>query len=133
MHDVVDLRSDTLTKPTPAMRAAMAAAEVGDDVWEEDPTVQRLEARAAERFGKEAGLFVASGTMGNQVAVLTHTRPGQEVIATAMRTGLSPASRRRPISRSTSACHASGPSWSCSGPGSPHGKAQVTKPRGSRR
>jgi threonine aldolase len=83
MHDVVDLRSDTLTTPTPAMRAAMAAAEVGDDVWEEDPTVQRLEARAAERFGKEAGLFVASGTMGNQVAVLTHTRPGQEVIADA--------------------------------------------------
>jgi threonine aldolase len=83
MHDVVDLRSDTLTTPTPAMRAAMATAEVGDDVWEEDPTVQRLEARAAERFGKEAGLFVASGTMGNQVAVLTHTRPGQEVIADA--------------------------------------------------
>jgi threonine aldolase len=83
MHDVVDLRSDTLTTPTPEMRAAMAAAEVGDDVWEEDPTVKLLEARAAERFGKEAGLFVASGTMGNQVAVLTHTRPGQEVIADA--------------------------------------------------
>ncbi len=83
MHDVVDLRSDTVTVPTPEMRAAMAAAEVGDDVWEEDPTVQRLEARAAERFGKEAGLFVASGTMGNQVAVLTHTEPGQEVIADA--------------------------------------------------
>ncbi|HEV8672416.1 MAG TPA: GntG family PLP-dependent aldolase [Methylomirabilota bacterium] len=81
MHDVVDLRSDTLTTPTPEMRAAMAAAEVGDDVWEEDPTVQRLEARAADRFGKEAGLFVASGTMGNQVAVLAHTQPGQEVIA----------------------------------------------------
>jgi threonine aldolase len=83
MHDVVDLRSDTLTTPTPEMRAAMAAAEVGDDVWEEDPTVKRLEARAAERFGQEAALFVASGTMGNQVAVLTHTRPGQEVIADA--------------------------------------------------
>ena len=83
MHDVVDLRSDTLTTPTPAMRRAMAEAEVGDDVWEEDPTVQRLEARAAEQFGKEAGLFVASGTMGNQVAVLTHTQPGQEVIAEA--------------------------------------------------
>jgi threonine aldolase len=83
MHDVVDLRSDTLTTPTPEMRAAMAAAEVGDDVWEEDPTVKRLEARAAERFGKEAGLFVASGTMGNQVAVLAHTQPGQEVIADA--------------------------------------------------
>ncbi len=83
MHDVVDLRSDTLTMPTPEMRAAMAAAEVGDDVWEEDPTVQRLEALAARRFGKEAGLFVASGTMGNQVAVLSHTQPGQEVIADA--------------------------------------------------
>jgi threonine aldolase len=83
MHDIVDLRSDTLTTPTPEMRAAMAAADVGDDVWEEDPTVQRLEARAAERFGKEAGLFVASGTMGNQVAVLAHTQPGQEVIADA--------------------------------------------------
>ena len=83
MHDVVDLRSDTRTTPTPEMRAAMAAAEVGDDVWEEDPTVKRLEARAAERFGKEAGLFVASGTMGNQVAVLAHTQPGQEGIADA--------------------------------------------------
>ncbi|MGH7265811.1 MAG: threonine aldolase family protein, partial [Candidatus Rokuibacteriota bacterium] len=83
MHDVVDLRSDTLTVPTPAMRSAMAAAEVGDDVWEEDPTVQRLEATAAARFGKEAGLFVASGTMGNQVAVLAHTQPGQEVVAEA--------------------------------------------------
>jgi threonine aldolase len=83
MHDTVDLRSDTLTTPTPEMRAAMAAAEVGDDVWGEDPTVKRLEARAAERFGKEAGLFVASGTMGNQVAVLSHTQPGQEVIADA--------------------------------------------------
>ncbi|MBI2461857.1 MAG: aminotransferase class I/II-fold pyridoxal phosphate-dependent enzyme [Candidatus Rokubacteria bacterium] len=83
MHDVVDLRSDTLTTPTPEMRAAMAAAEVGDDVWEEDPTVKRLEAMAAERLGKEAALFVASGTMGNQVAVMTHTRPGQEVIVDA--------------------------------------------------
>jgi threonine aldolase len=83
MHDVVDLRSDTLTTPTPAMRAAMAGAEVGDDVWEEDPTVQRLEAVAAARLGKEAGLFVASGTMGNQVAVLAHTEPGQEVLAEA--------------------------------------------------
>jgi threonine aldolase len=58
----------------------MAAADVGDDVFEEDPTVRRLEATAAERFGKEAGLFVASGTMGNQVAILTHTQPGQEVV-----------------------------------------------------
>ena len=83
MHDIVDLRSDTVTTPTPEMRAAMAAAEVGDDVFEEDPTVRRLEALAAERFGKEAGLFVASGTMGNQVAALAHTQPGQEVIADA--------------------------------------------------
>ena len=80
MHDVVDLRSDTVTLPTPAMREAMANAEVGDDVWEEDPTVQRLEALAAERTGKEAGLFVASGTMGNLVSVLSQTRPGQEII-----------------------------------------------------
>jgi threonine aldolase len=80
VHDVVDLRSDTLTTPTPEMRAAMAQAEVGDDVWGEDPTVQRLEARAAERCGKAAGLFLASGTMGNQVAVLAHTQPGQEVL-----------------------------------------------------
>ena len=83
MHDIVDLRSDTVTTPTPEMRAAMAAAEVGDDVFEEDPTIQRLEALAAERLGKEAGLFVASGTMGNQVAALAHTQPGQEVIADA--------------------------------------------------
>jgi threonine aldolase len=80
MHDVVDLRSDTLTLPTPEMREAMARAEVGDDVWEEDPTVKRLEALAAERTGKDAGLFVASGTMGNLVSVLSQTEPGQEVI-----------------------------------------------------
>lgn len=80
MHDVVDLRSDTLTLPTLAMREAMVRAEVGDDVWEEDPTVQRLEALAAERTGKEAGLFVASGTMGNLVSVLSQTRSGQEII-----------------------------------------------------
>jgi threonine aldolase len=80
VHDIVDLRSDTLTLPTPEMRDAMASAEVGDDVWEEDPTVKRLEALAAERLGKEAGLFVASGTMGNLVCVLSHTRAGQEVV-----------------------------------------------------
>ncbi len=80
MHDVVDLRSDTLTLPTPEMREAMARAEVGDDVWEEDPTVRRLEALAAERLGKEAGLFVTSGTQGNLVSVLAQTRPGQEVV-----------------------------------------------------
>jgi threonine aldolase len=76
----IDLRSDTVTKPTAAMRAAMAAAEVGDDVYGEDPTVNRLEARAAEIFGREAALFVPSGTMGNQTAVRLHTQHGQEVI-----------------------------------------------------
>ena len=80
MHDFVDLRSDTLTLPTPEMREAMARAEVGDDVWGEDPTVQRLEAVAAARLDKEAGLFVASGTMGNLVSVVAHTQAGQEVV-----------------------------------------------------
>src|SRR2546426_12406232 len=80
MHDIVDLRSDTLTLPTPEMRDAMARAEVGDDVWEEDPTVKRLEAMAAERTGKEAGLFVASGTPGNLLSVLSQTQPGREVV-----------------------------------------------------
>lgn len=77
---IVDLRSDTVTQPTPAMRTAMAAAEVGDDVFGEDPTVNRLEALAAERMGKEAALFVASGTMGNTVALLTHCGRGDEII-----------------------------------------------------
>ena len=80
MHDFVDLRSDTLTLPTPEMREAMARAEVGDDVWGEDPTVQRLEAMAAARLGKEAAVFVASGTMGNLVSVVAHTQAGQEVV-----------------------------------------------------
>jgi threonine aldolase len=80
VHDIVDLRSDTMTLPTPEMREAMARAEVGDDVWGEDPTVQRLEAMAAARLGKEAGLFVASGTMGNLVSVVAHTQAGQEVV-----------------------------------------------------
>ncbi|WP_263357315.1 threonine aldolase family protein [Acidicapsa ligni] len=79
-HTVIDLRSDTLTKPTTEMRAAMASAEVGDDVYGEDPTVNLLEARAAEVFGREAGLFVPTGTMGNQVAIRLHTRPGQEIL-----------------------------------------------------
>jgi len=78
--DTVDLRSDTVTRPTPAMRRAMAEAEVGDDVYREDPTVNRLEERCAELFGREAGLFVPSGTMGNQAAIKVHTRHGQEVI-----------------------------------------------------
>lgn len=77
---IVDLRSDTLTRPTDAMRAAMASAEVGDDVWREDPTARRLEERAAELLGKEAALFVPSGTMANQIALLLHCRPGDEVI-----------------------------------------------------
>jgi threonine aldolase len=76
----IDLRSDTVTKPTPAMRAAMAAAEVGDDVYLEDPTVNLLEKRAAEIFGREAALFVPTGTMGNQTAIRLHTQHGQEVI-----------------------------------------------------
>ena len=80
---MIDLRSDTVTKPTDEMRAAMASAEVGDDVWGDDPTVNRLEAVAAEWLGKEAALFVASGTMGNQVAVMTHCRPGDEVLVEA--------------------------------------------------
>lgn len=76
----IDLRSDTVTKPTPAMRAAMAAAEVGDDVYIEDPTINRLEARAAEIFGREAALFFPSGTMANQTAIRLHTQHGQEII-----------------------------------------------------
>ena len=78
---MIDLRSDTVTKPTPAMRRAMAEAEVGDDVYSEDPTVNRLEARAAEVIGKEAAIFVPSGTMGNTIAikVLTEARPGSGV------------------------------------------------------
>ncbi len=76
----IDLRSDTVTKPTPEMRAAMAAAEVGDDVYLDDPTVNHLQERAAQIFGKEAALFVPSGTMGNQIAIRIHTSPGQEVI-----------------------------------------------------
>jgi len=79
----IDLRSDTVTRPTPAMRRAMAEAEVGDDVYGEDPTINRLERRAAEIFGKEAGLFVPTGTMGNTIGVKLHTRHGQEVICEA--------------------------------------------------
>lgn len=76
----IDLRSDTVTKPTSAMRRAMAEAEVGDDVYCEDPTVNRLQERAAEIFNKEAALFVPTGSMGNQIAVKLHTRPGTEVV-----------------------------------------------------
>jgi threonine aldolase len=77
---MIDLRSDTVTKPTPQMRRAMAEAEVGDDVYGEDPTVNRLQERAAEIFEKEAAIFVPTGSMGNQTAVKLHTKPGQEVI-----------------------------------------------------
>ena len=81
MAGIIDLRSDTVTRPTAEMRAAMAAAEVGDDVYGEDPTINLLERRAAETFGREAALFVPSGTMGNQIGIRLHTQPGQEVIA----------------------------------------------------
>ena len=77
---MIDLRSDTVTKPTQAMRDAMANAEVGDDVYGEDPTVNRLEARAAEVFGREASIFVPTGSMGNLIAARIHTQHGQEVI-----------------------------------------------------
>ena len=77
---LIDLRSDTVTRPSPQMRRAMAEAEVGDDVFGDDPTVNALEERAAELLGKEAGLFVASGTMGNLVAQLAHLGRGQETI-----------------------------------------------------
>ena len=76
----IDLRSDTVTRPSPAMRRAMAEAEVGDDVFLEDPTLNLLQERAAAVFGREAALFVPSGSMGNLTSVIAHTRPGQEVI-----------------------------------------------------
>jgi threonine aldolase len=78
--EYIDLRSDTVTKPTPEMREAMAEAEVGDDVYRDDPTVNRLEELAAEMLGKEASLFVPSGTMGNLIALLVHCQRGHEVI-----------------------------------------------------
>ncbi len=80
---IIDLRSDTVTKPTPEMRRAMFEAEVGDDVYGDDPTVNRLEAEAAVMLGKEAAMFVPSGTQGNQIAIMTHTRRGEEVIVEA--------------------------------------------------
>jgi threonine aldolase len=81
--ETIDLRSDTVTKPTPAMWAAMASAEVGDDVYGEDPTVNRLQVRAAEIFGREAAIFVPTGTMGNQIAIRLLTQHGREVICEA--------------------------------------------------
>jgi threonine aldolase len=80
---IIDLRSDTVTKPSPAMRRAMAEAEVGDDVYLEDPTVNRLQARSAEIFGREAGLFVPSGSMGNLTCIMAQAGRGQEVICEA--------------------------------------------------
>ncbi len=79
-NNIIDLRSDTVTKPTPEMRSAMASAEVGDDVYGEDPTINKLEARAAEIFGREAAIFVPTGSMGNQIALRLHTQQGQEVV-----------------------------------------------------
>src|SRR5438552_4622193 len=80
---IIDLRSDTVTRPTPGMRAAMAAAEVGDDVFHDDPSVNRLEERVAALLGKEAALFVPSGTMSNQICVKVHTQPGDELLCEA--------------------------------------------------
>ena len=77
---MVDLRSDTVTAPSQAMRQAMAQAGVGDDVFGEDPTVIELQEEVARLLGKEAGLFVPSGTMSNQIAIKAHTQPGDEVI-----------------------------------------------------
>ena len=82
-HQKIDLRSDTVTRPSPKMRAAMAEAEVGDDVYGEDPTINRLESHAAELFGKEAALFVPTGTMGNTIAIKLHTQHGEEVLCDA--------------------------------------------------
>ena len=81
--DPVELRSDTFTKPTPEMRRAMAEAEVGDDVWGEDPTANALQEQCAELFGKEAGLFVPSGSMGNEASIKALTNPGEEIIVEA--------------------------------------------------
>jgi threonine aldolase len=83
MADVVELRSDTFTKPTREMRHAMARAEVGDDVWGEDPTANALQEQCAQLFGKEAGLFVPSGSMGNEIAIKALSNPGEEVIVEA--------------------------------------------------
>src|SRR3990172_2069181 len=83
MKEFIDLRSDTVTKPTPAMRKAMAEAEVGDDVFGEDPTVNALQEKVAKILGKETAIFVPSGTMANQLAIKSHTQPGDEVIIEA--------------------------------------------------
>src|SRR3954452_5899991 len=80
---LIDLRSDTVTRPTAGMRAAMAAAEVGDDVFNEDPSVNRLQERVAALLGKEAALVVPSGTMSNQICIKAHTVPGDEMLCEA--------------------------------------------------
>lgn len=80
---MIDLRSDTVTKPTEEMRKAAYEAEVGDDVYAEDPSIIKLEESAADTLGKEAALLVTSGTQGNQAAILTHTRPGNEILLEA--------------------------------------------------
>src|SRR5690606_38083724 len=80
MKKIIDLRSDTITRPSPEMRRAMYEAEVGDDVFREDPTVNELESYAADLLGKEAALFVSSGVMGNHICLNVHTNPGDEVI-----------------------------------------------------
>src|SRR5579862_13389 len=83
MDSIIDLRSDTVTRPTPEMRAAMANAIVGDDVLDDDPTIHLLQDKAAALLGKEAALFMPSGTMSNAVAIKTHTVPGDEVLMDA--------------------------------------------------
>ena len=96
----VDLRSDTVTRPTEAMRAAMMVAPVGDDAYGEDPTVKRLEELAAAKVGMEAGLYVPSGSMGNRCALEAHTRPGDEVLYGPEHTSLAdtgPNPRPRPV------------------------------------
>src|SRR4030065_2431555 len=80
---VVDLRSDTVTRPSPGMRKAMAEAEVGDDVFGDDPTVNRLQERVAQLLGKEAAIYVPSGSMANQTSIRSQTQPGDEIIAHA--------------------------------------------------
>jgi threonine aldolase len=82
-HPIIDLRSDTVTKPTPAMREAIARAEVGDDVFGDDPTVKELEVQTASLLGKEAALYTPSGTMANQLAIRGHTEPGDEILVEA--------------------------------------------------
>ena len=81
---MIDYRSDTITKPTPAMLEAMFNAPVGDDVFHEDPSINQLESMLSEKFGMEAGMFCASGTMSNQIAIKCHTQPGNEVICDKM-------------------------------------------------